>query len=169
MSTSTDRCCLACCLSALSVLLDLSAPVLGDSPRKDPPDVTAALACIMKSHNSILDSVLPKHSPISFKYTHGDIPGTSPEGRTNALSVFVYAKAKGRAILMTAILRDGRWDVLDDYYLLARTNKSWNVIDGNGGQATYAAIAKLANDREMAPMHSIRRDQLRAGNQCASY
>src|SRR3954465_2091205 len=106
MSTFTDRRRVAIRLSALSTLLSLSAPVVAGAPKKIPSSVLGALACMMKAHSNVLNDLLPTASPISFRYAHGDIPGTSPERGANAVNMFVYAKPGGNAVLMTAIAGD---------------------------------------------------------------
>lgn len=121
---------------------------------------------MMEAHSDVLTELLPTASPISFRFAYGDIPGTSPDGRTNALNVFVYANAGRKAVLMTAVASDKGWHVLNDYYVLAQGAKGWEVVDGNGGQATYAAVAAFANDNGRLAMHSIPRNRLHAGEEC---
>jgi len=143
--------------------------MVAGAPKKIPSSVLGALACMMKAHSNVLNDLLPTDSPISFRYAHGDIPGTSPERGANAVNMLVYANPRGKAVLMTAIAGDRGWHVLDDYYILVQGGRGWGVMDGNGGQATYAAIAAFANNNEKLPMHSIPRNRLHAEKECEAY
>ena len=166
MSTSTDRRRTPFCLSATLALLSMSGPAFAGTPRKPPSSVLGPLACMMKTHSSVLHDLLPMAPTVSFRYAPGDIPGTSPEGRANAMNVFVYGNAGRKAVLMTAIAGHRGWHVLDDYYVLVQAGQGWTVVDGNGGQATYAAIAVFANEKGKLPLNSIRRNRLHATKQC---
>jgi len=121
---------------------------------------------MVNTHSSVLRDLLLTSPIVSFRYAPGDIAGTSPEGRANAMNVFVYGNAGRKAILMTAIAGHGGWHVLDDYYALVQAGQGGTVVDGNGGQATYAAIAAFANEKGKLPLNSIRRNRLHAANHC---
>jgi hypothetical protein len=153
-------------MSAAVIVLSLSTPAVGGGTGNVPPTVVEALTCVVKMQGGVLSNLLPSSDLVSFGYASGAIPGTSPEDRVSAMNLLIYGMTGRKAVLLTAIASDGKWDVLADYYVLDRFGRGWRVVDGNGGQATYAAIAAFVNKIESRPMHTVSRGRLSTPSMC---
>jgi hypothetical protein len=153
-------------MGAAVIVLSLGTPAVGGGAGNVPSSVVDALTCVVKIRSSVLSNWVPMSQLVSFRYASGAIPGTSPEDRVSAMNLLIYGTAGHKAVLLTAIASDGKWDVLEDYYVLDRAGRGWRVVDGNGGQATYAAIAAFVNKIETSPMHTVRRGRLSTPTTC---
>jgi hypothetical protein len=165
MSIFTDRywMLIAVAIPAISPGRAWTAPAGATKP---PSSVLSALACVLNIHRDALRALPLATQTVAFRYSTGDIPGTSPEGRLSAVNCLIYAAGKPNAVLMIAMPRDGGWQVLPDYYVLDHSDQAWTVIEGNGGQSTYAAIGTFATAHEQSPLYKANRKQLSIPKPC---
>ena len=150
MSICTDEKRWVLHLGALAVLVSMGprAAERTVTENKIPDTVVEALGCVLEVHGAALIGFLPPSRIVMFKYVFGPITGTSPPSPEGAVNLLIYAKSRRKVFLFTAIPGNGAWDVTDDYFVLDRAGQDWNVVDGNGGQATYAAVAAFVKKQD---------------------
>jgi hypothetical protein len=84
------------------------------------------------------------------------------------LSVLFPSRSKRKALLLFVVkLPDGPLEIINEGYLVRKTSKGWETIEGNGGIGMYERVARFVSDMERTPEYSLDRT-IRAPKSCVS-
>jgi hypothetical protein len=110
-----------------------------------------ALGCLLTEEwvqNSAKEIGIQPGSSVSVRARGGSVPRTSPS-TPSAINLVLYSPDGQRGRFLMVVRRvDGALDVVANLYHLTRTDGQWVASEGNGGVATYRAIARYATDLE---------------------
>ncbi len=125
----------------LLALLFSTASAEGQMKRTE---IDSVLGCLVGQdwiHEDLKELGLKQGDTATVRYGLGAIPGTSP-ANPESVNIVVYSPDSRRAWLLLARRERGDVVALRNAYRLTRTHSGWTASEGNGGLATYKAVAR---------------------------
>lgn len=159
-------CVIACCTLSRSIANTYNeSPQASHVPQEVLQKGVNCLATQVWVSNYLAEIGVQSDTTATVRYKTGSIPGTSPE-RPSSINVIIYSPNQEQALLLFFEKRsDQTIQARDDGYLLGHSKGKWYVEEGNGGVATYEAIANYAAAVSREVPREIKIRPVRAGCQ----
>ncbi|HWQ56734.1 MAG TPA: hypothetical protein VN442_23815 [Bryobacteraceae bacterium] len=116
------------------------------APGNPPPGISRALGCLLNAdfvREALASIGLEEDSHATIRFHIGSVPGMQKTPDTRWIAVYSSDGRRGWLFLANPDA-NGSFIVVRNGYRLTKHALRWSAVEGNGGQATYAAIGRLA-------------------------
>jgi len=127
----------------------------GKRPVAAPEAVSKGIACLASQdwvEDDLRELGLRDGKMVRVRFDTGSIPGTSPETLDTTNVLFLSPKGQRGWLLFFRLQQDGTVTAVRNGYRVKRTKEGWSASEGNGGVATYKAMAAYAAVLSRRPM-----------------
>jgi hypothetical protein len=154
-----------CALVVVAIAFS-ATPVYAEQSKTSSASLAKAVGCLADqvwAGDDLRDAGLKIGQEVSVRQERGAIPDLSPAipGTTNLL--LLDASGRRAWLFFFKVESDGTFTLVRNAYRVQRSNEGWSASEGNGGVATYRAIASYASKLAKRPSIRLRLNPITEG------